>query len=222
MVERVAPEGRPPEVLAALRREYARGGLTEADVAPDPTTQFRRWLGEAIAAGLTEPNAMVLATAGAEGAPSARTVLLKDVGEAGFTFFTNLGSRKGRELAANPRASLLFPWHVLDRQVTVTGAVVRVPDDAADAYFAARPREAQLGAWASAQSRVIGDRQELEVRLAEAGRRFPGAVPRPAHWGGFTVVPATVEFWQGRPGRLHDRLRYRAAPEGWVLERLAP
>ncbi len=222
MVEREAPERRPVEVLAALRREYARAGLTEAELAPDPTTQFRRWLAEAIAADLVEPNAMLLATAGADGAPSARTVLLKDVGEAGFTFFTNLGSRKGRELAANPRASLVFPWHVLDRQVTVVGAVVRVPDDAADAYFAARPREAQLGAWASDQSRVIGGREELAARLAETARRFAGEVPRPPHWGGFTVVPATVEFWQGRPGRLHDRLRYRAASGGWVVERLAP
>ncbi len=222
MVESEEPERRPIEVLAALRREYARAGLTEAELAPDPTTQFRRWLAEAIAAGLVEPNAMLLATAGGEGAPSARTVLLKDVGEAGFTFFTNLDSRKGRELAANPRASLVFPWHVLDRQVIVAGAVVRVPDDAADAYFAARPREAQLGAWASDQSRVIGGREELVARLAEVAGRFAGAVPRPPHWGGFTVVPATVEFWQGRPGRLHDRLRYRAAAGGWVVERLAP
>lgn len=222
MVEHGAPEGRPPEVLAALRREYARAGLAESQAAPDPVTQFRRWLGEAIAAGLVEPNAMILATAGAEGVPTARTVLLKDVGEEGFTFFTNRESRKGRDLAANPRASLVFPWHVLDRQVIVTGPVVRVPDDVADAYFAARPREARLGAWASAQSRVIRGREDLEAGAADVATRFPGVVPRPPYWGGFTVVPETVEFWQGRPGRLHDRLRYRSVAGGWELERLAP
>lgn len=210
--------------LAALRRAYARSGLAEADAARDPLEQFTRWLDDAVAAGLPEPNAMVLATATADGVPSARSVLLKGYDDRGFRFFTNTGSQKAMDLAANPRAALVFPWHALERQVRVTGAVS--PLDRADvaAYFVTRPRGSRLGAWASPQSRVIGGRAELDARLAEAEARWPeGAdVPLPDNWGGYRVAAETVEFWAGRNDRLHDRLRYRREGTGWLVERLAP
>jgi pyridoxamine 5'-phosphate oxidase len=221
----------PISQLPDMRREYA-GELTEADLAPDWHTQFGRWFAEAVTAGqageLPEPNAMVLATADALGWPSVRTVLLKGFDERGFTFFTNLTSRKGQEALANPHASVVFPWYVLHRQVIVRGAVRPVGRDETEVYFATRPRGSQLGAWASPQSSVIGSREELETAWSEAERRFPdGApVPLPPHWGGFRVVPDSVEFWQGRPSRLHDRLRFRRADShdesGWLVERLAP
>lgn len=213
--------------LADLRREYAAGGLTEADLEADPMVMFGRWFAEARAAGLHEPNAMVLASVSADGQPSARMVLLKGSGPDGFRFFTNLGSRKGTELAAVPRCSLLFPWHPLERQVRVDGVATALPrEDVAD-YFAVRPRGSQLGAWASHQSRVVAGREELAASYAEVEARFAGAdVPVPEEWGGFLVRPEVVEFWQGRPGRMHDRLVYRRTTPGagadWSTERLAP
>jgi pyridoxamine 5'-phosphate oxidase len=209
-----------------MRREYGlRTGLSEGDLAPDWATQFGLWFADAVAAGLTEPNAMVLATADPAGRPSARTVLLKEYDGGGFTFYTNYGSRKGVEARLNPYASLVFPWFEMHRQVVVCGSVERVDRARTEAYFAGRPREAQLGAWASPQSAALTGRAVLEESLAEVERRFagPAEVPAPPHWGGLRVVPGTVEFWQGRHGRLHDRLRYRLVDGAtWALERLAP
>jgi pyridoxamine 5'-phosphate oxidase len=207
-----------------MRRDYAGGELDEGDLAGDWPTQFGRWLADAADAGLPEPNAMVLATADAAGRPSARTVLLKGYDEAGFVFFTNYRSRKGGELSANPYASLVFPWFAMFRQVLVVGAVERTSRAETEAYFATRPRGAQLGAWASPQSRPLTDRAELEDAWRAAEDDF-GAdpVPPPPHWGGFRVVPETVEFWQGRTSRLHDRLRFRRiGADAWIVERLAP
>ena len=210
--------------LAAMRRDYEARGLDEADLLGDPLEQFRRWFDEARSAGLMEPNAMALATVDAAGQPAARTVLLKGLDARGLTFFTNLESRKARALAANPKASLLFWWPPQARQVRFEGAIERVEDGEADAYFASRPRGSQIGAWASAQSSVIPDRQTLEEAARSHDRRFgDGDVPRPEFWGGFRLIPARVEFWQGRSDRLHDRLRYtRAAAGDWRIERLAP
>jgi len=209
--------------IAAAREEYTRGGLEEADLADEPVAMFERWYDEAVAAGLHEPNAMVVATADADGVPSARTVLLKDVSVDGFVFYTNTASRKGRELAATPRCALLFPWHPLERQVRVDGVAERLTEPEVAAYFSARPRGSQLGAHASHQSSVVASRAELEAAYAEAEARFAGAdVPVPGEWGGYRVRPEAVEFWQGRPGRMHDRLCYRREGERWVVERLAP
>jgi pyridoxamine 5'-phosphate oxidase len=210
---------------AAMRRDYTeREALLETDLAADWTGQFAAWFAAALAAGLPEPNAMIVATATAAGRPSARTVLLKEYDERGFVFFTNYESRKGTELAANPYASLVFPWFPMHRQVIVTGAVERVSRAETDQYFASRPRGSQLGAWASPQSRVLAGRAAVEGGLTAAVERFgDGPVPTPPHWGGLRVVPETVEFWQGRSNRLHDRLRFRRGDEGpWVVERLAP
>ena len=209
--------------LAALRREYATTGLDEADLAPDPVTQFRSWLAEAVQAGVSEPNAMVLATADADGQPSARTVLLKGVDERGFVAFTQYGSRKGREMAVNPRASLVFPWYDLQRQVVVIGGVEHVSAEETAQYFATRPRGSQLGAWASRQSRPIPSRAVLDEQFAAVTARFAEApVPVPDGWGGVRIVAHTVEFWQGRPSRLHDRLRYVRDGRAWAVERLQP
>ncbi len=211
--------------IADLRREYERHGLAEHEVRADPMAQFADWFEAARTAGLEEPNAMVLATADAQGAPSARVVLLKGLDARGFGLFTNQASRKARDLEANPRGALVFFWGPLERQVRAEGYVERLPDGDADAYWAKRPRESQLGAWASLQSERVGSRAELESNLAAARARFPASapVPRPAHWGGYLLAPTRVEFWQGRPARLHDRLLYtRRADGSWALERLAP
>ncbi len=197
--------------------------LRRSDLHDDPVEQFRRWLGDAEAAGVPLPNAMALATADAHGRPSVRHVLLRGVDDRGFQFFTNRESRKGRELAENPWAGLVFLWKELDRQVHVTGSVSPLADDESDAYFASRPREAQLGAWASEQSAVIPGYEVLESRMAEFSDRFPTEVPRPEHWGGYLVRAETIELWQGRRHRLHDRFRYSAGTDGsWRIERLAP
>lgn len=210
--------------LAGLRQEYAAGGLSEADLAPDPMAMFGRWFADALAANLHEPNAMDLATVGPEGRPSVRMVLLKGYDDEGFRFFTNIASRKGRDLAGNPHCALAFPWHLLERQVRVEGVAELLPCDEVSAYFASRPRPSQLGAWASHQSRAVAGRDELDAAYDEVERRFPGEaeVPVPDEWGGYLVRPEVVEFWQGRRGRLHDRLAYRRTDGGWVRERLAP
>jgi pyridoxamine 5'-phosphate oxidase len=210
--------------VAALRREYADHGLSETDVAADPVAQFAGWFEEAQAAGLYEPNAMVVATVSPTGQPSSRMVLLKGYSEAGFVFFTNLRSRKGEELAAEPRCALHFPWHPLERQVRVEGPASLVSREEVAGYFATRPRGAQLGAHASHQSHVVASREELDSAYARAGANYPDDVPVPDEWGGYRVRPEVVEFWQGRPGRMHDRLVYRRASsgDGWRTERLAP
>jgi pyridoxamine 5'-phosphate oxidase len=207
-----------------MRRSYERVGVDVEDLGPDPVVAFGRWFAEAVSAGIVEPNAMVLATAGADGAPSARTVLLKGYDGRGLRFFTNLESAKAADLAVNPRAALVFPWHPMSRQVRVTGSVVELDRTEVAAYFATRPRESQLGAWASAQSTVLESRAALDAGLAEVEERFGGVerVPVPRDWGGYRVLPETWEFWAGRVGRLHDRIRYRRTPEGWTVDRLAP
>ncbi|MFQ3663162.1 MAG: pyridoxamine 5'-phosphate oxidase [Chloroflexaceae bacterium] len=207
-----------------LRKEYQLRGLDEREVRVDPIAQFQLWFDEAVGAGLVEPNAMTLATVSRDGRPSARVVLLKSFDAEGFVFYTNYDSPKGLDLDATGLAALVFYWPELERQVRIEGAATRVAESESDAYFASRPLGARLGAWVSPQSRVIGGRAELEARLAEVTERFgEGPVPRPAWWGGYRVTPEWLEFWQGRPNRLHDRLRYRRAPEGaWLIERLAP
>ncbi|MFE7318611.1 pyridoxamine 5'-phosphate oxidase [Streptomyces sp. NPDC057555] len=211
-----------------MRAHYRAEGIIESDLAASPFDQFARWFKDAAAAGLHEPNAMVVSTADAAGRPSSRTVLLKAFDERGFVFFTNYGSRKGRDLAENPHLSLLFPWHPLARQVIVIGTAERIGRDETAAYFRTRPHGSQLGAWASDQSTPIASRDELERSYEELATRYPEGeqVPAPPHWGGYRVTPETIEFWQGRLNRLHDRLRYvrESAPGagGWRVERLAP
>jgi pyridoxamine 5'-phosphate oxidase len=210
--------------LADLRREYASRALTEADALDDPIRQFAVWFGEALKSELLDTNAMTLATATRDGEPSARIVLLKGFDETGFVFFTNYESAKGRVLADNPRASLLLFWAALERQVRITGAVTKTSAAESETYFHSRPFESQVGAWASAQSRTVPDRAALESRYAELAGTYAGAaVPLPPFWGGYRVAPETMEFWQGRQSRLHDRLLYTRQHDGaWSRSRLAP
>lgn len=210
--------------ISDLRKEYTLNGLSEASADENPFKQFEKWFGEAIAAALPEPNAMTLATATEAGKPSARIVLIKGFDEHGFIFYTNYESRKGRELAENPFASLVFHWTELERQVRIEGAVEKVSREVSEKYFHSRPAGSQLGAWASAQSRVVTGREELESNLAMRTTEFDGKeIVLPPFWGGYRVVPDVIEFWQGRPNRLHDRLQYsRAAEAAWKIERLSP
>ncbi|WP_412023137.1 pyridoxamine 5'-phosphate oxidase [Burkholderia cepacia] len=211
--------------LADLRINYSRASLDEADAAPDPFAQFDRWFKEALAAKLPEPNTMTLATVGDDGRPSARIVLIKGVDERGFVFFTNYESRKGRDLAAHPQAALLFYWIELERQVRIEGRIEKTSAEESDRYFASRPLGSRIGAWASEQSAVIDSRATLEAREKAVSERYGDAPPRPPHWGGYRLVPDAIEFWQGRPSRLHDRLLYTRdanASPGWTISRLSP
>jgi pyridoxamine 5'-phosphate oxidase len=213
-----------PAELAALRQEYSRTALRRADLAPEPIAQFAKWFAEAHEAGVLEPNAMIVATVDATGQPWTRTVLLKICDERGFTFFTNYDGAKATQIAANPRVALTFLWTAIERQVNVTGRAEKTSREESAAYFASRPRASQLGAWSSRQSTVIADQAQLQRQYAEAEARFAGGdVPLPPNWGGYCVVPETVEFWQGSRSRLHDRLRYtREAGGDWFIERLSP
>jgi pyridoxamine 5'-phosphate oxidase len=214
-----------PQHLAAMRRSYELGGLDEGDLAPDWLGQLRRWFDDAVAGGVGEPNAMLLATAGDDGLPDARVVLLKGMEADGLRFFTSFASAKGRQLDGNPYASIVFPWHDLQRQVRLRGPVHRLPDAEADAYFSNRPWGSQISAAVSPQSAVVASRAELEAAAAALAARHPegGAVPRPESWGGYRVEPEAVEFWQGRRDRLHDRLVYRRGDDGaWTIVRLGP
>jgi pyridoxamine 5'-phosphate oxidase len=212
------------ERLARLRDEYTRAGLDESQVAAEPLAQLGAWLNEALSAGVPEANAATLATASPDGVPNARIVLLKGIDARGVTFFTNYESAKGRELTANPRAAVVIFWRELERQVRIAGDVERVSRAESEAYFHSRPRGSQLGAWASRQSTAVSSRGELDAQMAQAEKRFEGSpVPLPDSWGGYRLVPRVMELWQGRPSRMHDRLRYaESAPGRWTIERLSP
>lgn len=209
--------------IAHLRRDYTLNGLAEEDVLISPIEQFKKWFSEALASEVIEPNAMLLSTINKEGYPQGRIVLLKEVEETGFTFYTNYDSHKGSDLAAHPFAALTFWWAELERQVRITGSVEKVSNKESDVYFSIRPRGSQLGAWVSAQSEVIENRDILTQKLENLVFQFADQpIPRPPHWGGYRVIPHQIEFWQGRPSRLHDRIRYRLENEVWKIERLSP
>lgn len=210
--------------IAGIRKDYQMQSLLETGVADDPFVQFDSWWDDAVKSELNEINAMTLATASATGMPSARIVLLKSVSEAGFVFFTNYNSQKGKELLENPRACLVFFWKELERQIRITGMVQKVSVEESDEYFNSRPEGSRIGAWASPQSSVIESREIIEINIANYARQFAkGEIARPPHWGGYIVIPAVIEFWQGRPNRLHDRIQYSKITDGsWKIERLAP
>jgi pyridoxamine 5'-phosphate oxidase len=209
--------------IADIRRDYQLQSLLETDIAADPFTQFNRWWGDAVTSELDEVNAMTLATASLTGMPSARIILLKSVTENGFIFFTNYNSHKGKELEENPKAYLVFFWKELERQVRITGTVEKVSAAESDAYFISRPSGSRIGAWASPQSSVIKSRETIEQNISKYEEQFAdGEITRPPHWGGYIVIPTVIEFWQGRPNRLHDRLQYSKLPDEWKIERLAP
>ncbi|GAB3326029.1 pyridoxamine 5'-phosphate oxidase [Larkinella ripae] len=209
--------------LAELRKEYTLNGLDPSDVSVNPFAQFQRWFSEALSAGVPEPNAMHLATVGADGRPSGRIVLLKGFDETGFSFFTNYQSRKGTELAAHPLAALTFFYPELERQIRLEGTIQKLSAEESDRYFQSRPRGSQIGAWVSHQSEVVENRAVLENRQRQLEQQFENqAVPRPPHWGGFLLLPDRIEFWQGRPSRLHDRVLYRKENDAWVIDRLSP
>ncbi len=208
--------------IADLRRDYSLSSLVEAELADDPIEQFTQWFADAQRAEVLEPNAMTLATCTTDGVPDARTVLLKEVDARGFTFFTDYRSTKARDLDTNPRAALVFLWKEIERQVRIVGTVTRTSAEESSQYFESRPLGSRQGAWASVQSRVIDDRAWLEAEVRKTVARFPDAPPRPDHWGGYRVTPTVLEFWQGRPSRLHDRLRYSRDGEGWRVDRLSP
>jgi pyridoxamine 5'-phosphate oxidase len=216
-------ESASPDYFEHLRRSYEQAGLSREDMANNPLQQFRQWMEEAVKAGIREPNAMTLATTGADRWPDARVVLLKDLSADGFSFFTNYESAKGRQLAAAPQAALVFFWAELERQIRIRGTVSRLSREESAAYFQTRPRSSQLGAWASAQSTVLESREPLAAKLAEVEAEFAGRdVKMPAAWGGYRLAPMELEFWQGRESRLHDRFRYRREGMEWVIERLSP
>jgi pyridoxamine 5'-phosphate oxidase len=210
------------ERLDALRRDYRHAELDMPSCPDHPFDLFRGWIQEARSAEVLEPNAMTLCTVDASGAPAGRVVLLKAVTPAGFIFYTNYRSGKGQHLEATPRAALVFWWDVLERQVRIEGDVVQVPPEVSDAYFASRPRASRIGAWASPQSEPVADRSDLDRRTDDAERSFPNDIPRPPHWGGYEVRPHRMEFWQGRTGRMHDRIEYARRSDAWVRRRLAP
>src|SRR6186997_1669821 len=209
--------------IADLRKEYKLRSLLESDVDPDPIQQFQHWWNEALMSNIEEPNAMTLATSDKHGKPSARIVLLKGLSNDGFVFFTNYESRKGNELKENPFASLLFFWKELERQVRIEGTVTKTDEEKSNEYFLSRPDLSKIGAWSSAQSKVIESRDELEKNVLKYQQQFTGGlIPRPPHWGGYVVKPTLIEFWQGRPSRLHDRIQYTLSNDKWIIVRLAP